>query len=106
MVKAFAFQPSQPGSIRAGVINVWNGSIRSIDAVLKSGKGNARSNVFLFFFLFENLALQLGLGQRCQPERNQLHGSSFFAYDSDIPLRLIAAACVTSAQLASRELIA
>ena len=61
VVIAFAFQPSHPGSIRAWVTNEWNGNI---DAVRRSGKGNARSN----FFLLENLAVQLGLGQRCQPE--------------------------------------
>ena len=32
----------------------------------------------------------------------QLHGSSFFAEESDVPLRLIEAAYVTSAWLASR----
>ena len=64
-IKAFAFQPSHAGLICAWVTNAWNGSIWSIDAVCRSGKGNARSNVV---FLLENLALQLGLGQRCQPE--------------------------------------
>ena len=54
MVNAFGFQPSQPGSICTWVMNVWNGSIRSKDAVLKNGKENAWSNPFLL----ENLALQ------------------------------------------------
>ena len=44
-------------------------------------------------FLLENLALQLGLGQQCQPEGYQLRGSSFFAYKSNVPLRFSAAAC-------------
>ena len=64
MVNAFAFQPSQPGSIRTWVTKTLKGNIRSIDAVLKNGKENAQSNPFLL----ENLALQLGLGQRFQPE--------------------------------------
>ena len=58
VVNVFAFQPSHSGSIHSGVTIAWNGSIRSIDAVCRSGKENARSNLFLL----KNLALQLGLG--------------------------------------------
>ena len=47
------------------------------------------------FFLLENLALQLGLGERCQPEGKQLRGSSFFAYESGVPLRFSAAPCIS-----------
>ena len=78
-----SFQPPHPGSIRAWVANTWNRTIRSEE-------GYARSNLFLF----QNLALQLGLGQQCQPDGYQLRGSSFFAYESDVPLRLSAAPCV------------
>ena len=46
VVYAFAFQPSQHGSIRALVTNAWNGSIQSINAVLRNGKENAWSNLF------------------------------------------------------------
>ena len=54
------------------------------------------------FFLLQNLTLQLGLGQRCQPEGKKLGGSSFFAYESDVPLRFSAALCVSFEWLASR----
>ena len=37
VVTAFAFQPSHLGSNRAWVTNAWNESIRSIDAVRRSG---------------------------------------------------------------------
>ena len=65
VVITLAFQLPHPGSIRAWVVNAWSGRARSIDAVCRNGKGNAQS----IFFLLENLALQLGLGQRWQPER-------------------------------------
>ena len=63
VVIAFAFQLSHPGSKRTWATKAWNGNIRSIDAVRRSGKGMHGAT-----FLLVNLALQLGLGQRCQPE--------------------------------------
>ena len=54
------------------------------------------------FFLLQNLALQFGLGQRSQPEGLQLRGSSFFAYEGDVSLRLSAAPCIIFERLAPR----
>ena len=62
---ACAFQPLQSGSNRAWVPNNINGDSRSIHRVLCNGKKDAR----IVFFFLQNLALQLGLGQRRQPER-------------------------------------
>ena len=58
----------------------------------------------LSFFLLQNLALQLGLGQRYQPEGIAITWQQFFAYESDVPLRLSAAPCVSFARLAPRLL--
>ena len=46
VVIVLSFQPSHPGSSRTWVAIVWNGRIRSIDAVRRNGEGNARSNLF------------------------------------------------------------
>ena len=53
VVNALAFPPSHVGSIRVWVMKAWNGSIR------RTGKETRVA----IFFLLENLALQLGLGQ-------------------------------------------
>ena len=54
-------------------------------------------------FLLQNLALQLGLGQRCLPEGIAISSSCFLPYESDVPLRLSAAPCISFARLAPRE---
>ena len=46
VVIVLGFQPSHMDSIRAWVANVRSGRIRSIDAVRRNEKGNARSNLF------------------------------------------------------------
>ena len=43
-----SFQPLHSGSIRTWVVIAWNGRIRSIDAVRRSGEGYARSHLFCF----------------------------------------------------------
>ena len=71
--------------------------------ILKQYAGTGKETHSAIFFCFKTLHyIQLGLGQRCQPEGEQLRGSSFFAYESDVQLHFIVAACVTSAWLASR----
>ena len=58
VVNALAIQPSHPGSIRAWVTNAWYGKIRSIDAVRRNDKGNARS---IFFFAWKPfIAVRIG----------------------------------------------
>ena len=46
VVNALAFQPSYPGLIRNWVMDPWNGSTLSIEAIRRNGKGNAWSNLF------------------------------------------------------------
>ena len=46
VVTALNFNPSQPGSIPAWGANVWNGRIRSIDAICRIGRGIAWKNLF------------------------------------------------------------
>ena len=59
VVILLGFQPPHLGSTRAWVVNVWNGKIRSIDVVRRNGEEMCRA---FFFFLVQNLALQLGVG--------------------------------------------
>ena len=49
-----AVNPLHPGSIRSWVVHVW----------CRNLEGDAQS----YIFLLQSLALQLGLGQQCQPE--------------------------------------
>ena len=51
-----ALNPPHPGSIRGRVVHVWY-------SVQEPGRRCTKLS-----FLLQNLALQLGLGQRCQPE--------------------------------------
>ena len=61
MVRVPNCKPTLPGLTPAGGANVLNGRLRGID---RYGKHERES----FFFLLQNLSLQLGLGQRCQSE--------------------------------------
>ena len=68
------------------------------DTVRRNLEGDAQS----YLFLLKNLALQSGLGQRCQPEGIAITRQQLFCYESDVPLRLSAAPCVSFARLAPR----